>query len=115
VLLVVDAPGDGPSVFLPSKLIDYLPFRKPILGLTPETGASARLLRRLGCPVMRPDDVGGITSALADLIERWRAGTLDVGESFDRVAAEFDIAHTAGQVHDVLMRAFADARPGESL
>ena len=109
VLLVVDAPGDGPSVFLPSKLIDYLPFRKPILGLTPETGASARLLRRLGCPVVRPDDVGGITSALAGLIERWRAGTLHVGESFDRVAAEFDIAHTARLLHQVLLGAFTGA------
>src|SRR5262249_33818388 len=38
VLLVVDAPSDGPSVFLPSKLVDYLAFRKPILGLTPADG-----------------------------------------------------------------------------
>ena len=91
VLLVIDAPSDGPSVFLPSKLIDYLPFRKPILGLTPEPGASARLLRRLGCPVAPPDDVDAIASALAGLVRRWREGTLAVGESFDGVAAEFDI------------------------
>jgi glycosyltransferase involved in cell wall biosynthesis len=111
VLLVVDAPSDGPSVFLPSKLIDYLPFRKPILGLTPETGASARLLRRLGCPVAPPDDVPGITSVLADLMARWRAGTLQVGQSFDRVAAEFDITRTARLLHQVLLGAFTGARP----
>jgi len=110
VLLVVDAPSDGPSVFLPSKLIDYLPFRKPILGVTPESGASARLLRRLGCPVAPPDDVDAIANALAGLVRRWREGTLAVGESFDAVAAGFEIGRTARALHDVLIRAFDDRR-----
>lgn len=107
-LLVIDAPCDGPSVFLPSKLIDYLPLRKPILGLTPSTGATARVLRRLGCAVVPPDDVAAIASALNDLVSRWRAGRLCVSDSFDRVAAEFDITRTARLLHDVLRRAFAD-------
>ena len=46
MLLVIDAPADE-SLFLPSKLIDYLPARKPILGLTPARGASADLIRAL--------------------------------------------------------------------
>src|SRR5439155_24007946 len=75
VLLVIDAPSLGPSAFLPSKLIDYLPFRKPILGVTPERGASARLLGRLGCPVAPPEDVDAISSALVGLVRRWRDGT----------------------------------------
>ena len=108
VLLVIDAPSDGPSVFLPSKLIDYLPFRKPILGVTPEDGASARLLHRLGCPVAPPDDIDAIAAALADLVRRWREGTLSVGAAFDGVAAEFDIRRTARVLHDVLIRAFDD-------
>ena len=110
VLLVIDAPSNGPSVFLPSKLVDYLPFRKPILGVTPEPGASARLLRRLGCPVAPPDDVDAIANALAGLVRRWRDGTLAVGASFDTVAAEFEIGRTARVLHDVLIRAFDDRR-----
>ena len=106
VLLVIDAPSHGPSAFLPSKLIDYLPFRRPIFGLTPEPGASARLLRRLGCPIAPPEDVSAIASALGALVRRWRDGTLDVGEGFDRVAAEFDMSRTARLLHDVLIRAF---------
>jgi glycosyltransferase involved in cell wall biosynthesis len=109
VLLVIDAPSDGPSVFLPSKLIDYLAVRKPILGLTPRSGASAGLLRRLGCAVAAPDDVPGIVSALEDLVRRWRAGALGVSDSFDRVAAEFDITRTARLLHDVLLGAFSGA------
>jgi hypothetical protein len=111
VLLVIDAPSESPSVFLPSKLIDYLPLRKPILGLTPPSGASARLLRRLGCSVVAPDDVAGIASALRDLVTRWHAGTLHVADSFDPVAAEFDIRRTARLLHDVLLGAFKMDRP----
>jgi glycosyltransferase involved in cell wall biosynthesis len=108
VLLVIDAPsaGDGPSVFLPSKLVDYLPFRKPILGITPDAGASARVLRRLGCPTAPPDDEAAITSALGDLVRRWRAGTLGVGAAFDEAAADFDINRTARLLDDVMIRAF---------
>ena len=106
VLLVIDAPSERPSVFLPSKLVDYLPFRKPILGLTPEPGAAACLLRRLGCPVAPPEDVPGIASAVADLLRRHRDGALDVGAAFDAVAAEYDIRRTARLLHDVMIRAF---------
>jgi len=110
VLLVIDAPSERPSVFLPSKLIEYLAFRRPILGITPERGASAALLRRLGCPSVPPDDVAAISSALADLLRRHQTGTLEVGDSFDRVAAEFTIAHTAERLHHVLIRAFDEPR-----
>ena len=108
VLLVIDAPSAGPSVFLPSKLIDYLPCRRPILGVTPEEGASASLLRRLGCPVAPPNDVAAIASELGRLVARWREGRLQVGEAFDRVAAEFDISRTTRLLHDVLTRAFEE-------
>jgi len=106
VLLVIDAPSAMPSVFLPSKLIHYLPFRKPIFGITPLEGASARLLARLGCPVAAPEDVEGIRSIVRALIAQWRSGTLGVGDAFDRVAAEFDIRCTARRLDDVLNSAF---------
>src|SRR5207302_4685862 len=68
VLLVIDAPGEGPSPFLPSKLVDYLPLRKPILGVTPVEGASATLIRRTGGLVAAPDDAAGVRAALGDLL-----------------------------------------------
>jgi glycosyltransferase involved in cell wall biosynthesis len=107
VLLIIDAPSDGQSVFLPSKLVDYLPFRKPILGLTPPQGASANLLRRLRCPIVPPDDVSAIASAISDLLGRWRDGTLAVDESFDATAAEYEIRNTSRLLSDVLARACA--------
>jgi len=107
VLLIIDAPSDGTSVFLPSKLVDYLPLRKPILGLTPAQGASAKLLRRLRCPIVPPDDANAIASAISDLLRGWRDGTLAVDQSFDAIAAEYDIRNTSKLLSDVLARAAA--------
>jgi len=104
VLVVIDAPSTGPSVFLPSKLVDYLAFRKPILGLTPIGGASAKLLARLGFQAVPPDNVSAIAANLHVLLERWRAGALDVPASFDEVATEFDIRRTTAQLEAILDR-----------
>lgn len=110
VLLVIDAPTSIPSPYLPSKLIDYLPLRKTILGITPVEGASSSLLKRLGGLVAAPDDEAGIRVAIRDLLRRWREGELEIGPDFDRVAGEYDIARTTTAFSDVLARAFGAAR-----
>ena len=53
-LLMIDAPA-ARSVFLPSKLIEYVGAGRPILGLTPP-GAAANLIRELGGWVADPTD-----------------------------------------------------------
>jgi glycosyltransferase involved in cell wall biosynthesis len=65
-LLVIDAPADI-SVFLPSKLIDYVGAGRPILGITPP-GTAADLIGRLGGWVADPKDVPGIADALKTFI-----------------------------------------------
>ncbi|MFC1826942.1 glycosyltransferase [Thermodesulfobacteriota bacterium] len=49
-LLLIDAPtvDDAQSVFLPSKLVDYLGSFRPVIGITPLKGASARVLSETG-------------------------------------------------------------------
>ncbi|MGA1865737.1 MAG: hypothetical protein ACMUHX_11835 [bacterium] len=46
-LLLIDAPltSTKESVFLPSKLVDYIGSYKKIIGITPDQGASAKLLK----------------------------------------------------------------------
>lgn len=76
-LLVIDAPADI-SVFLPSKLIDYVGAGRPILGITPP-GTAAELIRRLGGWVADPSDVASVASALRTFIAflRERQGRRD--------------------------------------
>jgi glycosyltransferase involved in cell wall biosynthesis len=102
VLLVIDAPSETPSVFLPSKLVDYQAFNKPILGVTPLQGASSDLIRRLGCQVVDPKDVDGIARALADFITAGKAGPLSLPGEFHQTAEEYKISRAASKLNDLL-------------
>jgi glycosyltransferase involved in cell wall biosynthesis len=102
VLVLVDAPTDGPSPFLPSKLVDYLMFRKPVLGITPLDGASADVLRRLGYPIASPDDPDAVASAIERLVECRRTGQLGPSAVHDAVAADYDIVNTTHRLDGVV-------------
>lgn len=70
-LLLIDAPlsSPGESVFLPSKLIDYLGSHKPIVGISPLQGASARVLRETGNLVCDISDIPAVADTLAGIIK----------------------------------------------
>jgi glycosyltransferase involved in cell wall biosynthesis len=102
VLLVIDAASDGPSLFLPSKLVDYIPFRKPILGLTPEAGASADVLRQLHCPIAAPDDPQAIAREVETLLDLHQAGRLEVSPAYDAAARQYDIRKTTKVLDGIL-------------
>jgi glycosyltransferase involved in cell wall biosynthesis len=101
VLLVIDAPS-ADSLFLPSKLIDYLPLGRPILGITPVCGAAADVIRALGYPVAAPDDEAAIAAAIGTLLDAHAAGTLAASPQHPAVAAQYDIRVTARAFADVL-------------
>ena len=105
VLLVVDAATPGESLFLPSKLIDYLPLRRPILGLTPSVGPSGDLIRELGYRVVPPDDDAAIADALRQLLKSYVAGRLVASLQHDSVAERFSVARTTRRFADVLEQA----------
>ena len=63
VLLVIDAPSDGASVFFPSKLADYIGARRPILGISPP-GTTRRILDDLGQACHDPADTEAIAASL---------------------------------------------------
>lgn len=108
LLLVLDAPAKE-SVFLPSKLVDYLMLGKPILGLTPSNGASADVLRRVGCAVVDPENPGQIADALHRALVNWRTSGRAGPRPEPAEAAGFEIAHVAGQFLEVVKGAVANA------
>ncbi len=110
VLLLIDAPSLEPSVFLPSKLVDYLALKKPILGVTPTDGASADLLREIGEPIVDPGDIGGIAQAISDLRDRWRSSTLGVTPEFIQAARRYHIRNTTRELSDLLDQVIAQRR-----
>lgn len=67
LLLVIDAPGES-SVFLPSKLVEYLGAGVPILGIVPP-GASASLIGCLGGRVANPARPQEVDCVLRECID----------------------------------------------
>jgi glycosyltransferase involved in cell wall biosynthesis len=70
VLLVIDAPFER-SVFLPSKLIDYIGAARPILAITPP-GPAAELVTHLGGLVADPRNPCEIAERLTSAIKYFR-------------------------------------------
>lgn len=111
-LMVIDAPSDL-SVFLPSKLIDYIGSGRPIFGLTPK-GTAADLINKLGGSVADPSDESAIAEGIAAFIgqlrsRRTRSQPMPWGESsvrhrfsVENVVEEFDrlLAELKALSHD---------------
>jgi glycosyltransferase involved in cell wall biosynthesis len=113
-LLIIDAPADI-SVFLPSKLIDYIGAGRPVFGITP-SGTAAELIKLLGGGIAGPSEPNEIANALCGFIDllktRRESGCVDIwGEPGVRTKFE---AHQIGQSFEEIIRdaiAFNRARP----
>jgi glycosyltransferase involved in cell wall biosynthesis len=99
LLVVVDAPAEV-SVFLPSKLIDYVGARRPLLALTPP-GAASSLVQAAGGHVARPDDPRACADALRAALAVARSSRRhDWGDP--AVAARYDAGLIARQMDELV-------------
>ncbi|MBF0177550.1 MAG: glycosyltransferase [Magnetococcales bacterium] len=102
LLLVLDAPAQT-SVFLPSKLVDYIGSGRPILGLTPP-GAAASLIQSMGGWVGPPDNPEQAAKALSQAIA-WLQNhhqTLPWGQ--ESVRQRYHARHVAHQMADLMLK-----------
>lgn len=90
LLLVIDAPFDS-SVFLPSKLIDYIGAGKPVFAITPP-GATAELVSRYGGMVAHPNDPEQIAERFDEVIAQLRIGKCEAMINYN-VLAEYSSEH----------------------
>ena len=102
VLVLVDAPGVE-SVFVPSKLIDYLGAGRPIVAITPP-GAAAAIVHDARGWVADPTDAAGIADALNAAIAHVRSAR---GETWSvpKVTARYDPIVVGRQRHCMLFPA----------
>lgn len=103
LLLVIDAPEDV-SVFLPSKLVDYLGAGVPILGIVPP-GASAKLISRMGGEVANPRDSGAVAEALRMALTSAKEQTQSGGSSpwgNEQVRQEYCAERVSEKLHEII-------------
>jgi hypothetical protein len=100
-LLVIDAPADV-SVFLPSKLIDYVGAARPVFGFSPR-GAAASLISRLGGWTVDPSDARAAPGALKNFLTYLRARRGDAGAWGEPdVRREYEAIHLAAKFEGIV-------------
>lgn len=105
-LMVIDAPvtKNSESVFLPSKLIEYVGADRPIIGLTPP-GTASYLISRLGGWVADPGSAEQVAEVVRQFLSFvWeKRDRLDNGWGRSEVREEFEAEAVARKFHDVVM------------
>jgi hypothetical protein len=88
VLLLIEAPGEQ-SVFLPSKLVDYIGAERPIFALTPP-GTGARVTREVGGTVCDIGDPQAVYNTLFTVLKDRRAMPIIAASRFspDKIAGD---------------------------
>lgn len=108
VLVVIDADFPG-SVFVPSKLMDYIGAGKPVLGITPLDSATARVIRETGGWVVSPKDTKGFVDTFLSILDHYRKGTLERFRPSPQVQERYAIRNHAdavvGLVEETIERA----------
>jgi hypothetical protein len=102
-LLVMDAPARE-SVFLPSKLIDYIGASRPILGITPP-GTAWRLISELGGWVADPSKQEKVVIELERFLSYLRSHYGDQSWGDDSVRRRFVAANVARKFDECVAEA----------
>ncbi len=112
VLLSCDAPAVE-SVFLPSKLVDYLAAQRPLLCITPEQSSSNDFIHDVGGFSVPPEDVAGMERMLLNLRRRKLAGGLSAlipsADAVNRYLPENAARHFAAIVEQAVHEGGKDA------
>ncbi len=97
-LLVIDAPFDN-NVFFPSKLVDYMGAKRPILALTP-AGTTANIVVKAGGIVASPESVETIQAGLVRLISAIKSGAFS--SLNEEVVQQYTAASVVGSFDEIL-------------
>jgi len=97
VLLLIDTNMEN-SVFLPSKVADYLMLGKPIFALAPRNGATTDILRPLGHTCIDSNDPSVIARALADILSMQVPSSVGVRQPRIAPAHDYHISNTTDRL-----------------
>lgn len=86
VLLLIDAPTEGSSPFLPLKLAEYIRVGKPILAITPLEGASAEVVRSTKTGIIvPPNNIDSIKDEIRKFHGQSRSSKLRINPNWNEI------------------------------
>lgn len=106
VLVLIDAPSKEESIFLPTKLVEYLALGKPILGITPSGESAKLIIQSKTGSVADPEDTEAIAAIIGDYYRSYQQGTLKIVPDIDviRKYRADNYGHELSQLLHQLMR-----------
>jgi hypothetical protein len=107
ILTTSDAPMPPPSIFLSSKMIDYLGAYRPVFAITPE-GVTADLVRQTGGWTVSPDNPAQIAETLARAI---REVSTDKTTPSDDIRSAYHIDRIGERFRAILDQTIAAQSP----
>ena len=78
------------GIFLPSKFVDYIAARKPVLALSPSVGVIADMIPTQGLVRVDADDHDAVAKALGDFYRHFKDGSLDAVAPTDEFVNQFE-------------------------
>jgi glycosyltransferase involved in cell wall biosynthesis len=101
LLLVLDTHGFG-GIFLPTKLIEYLPYAKPVLGLAEPNSTIHQLLKECDLAFANQDNPVEIATAFENLLRQWETGVWEVSAKSREQSQLYRIDRVNDQLDELL-------------
>jgi len=101
VLVVMDA-FFKENLFLPSKLVEYIGVKKPILGITPP-GASMRVIKEAGGWTVEPNKTEKIKQILLEIVGKWKDGILGAYSPPQEILERYKISNKIEEFKKILL------------
>jgi glycosyltransferase involved in cell wall biosynthesis len=103
LLLVLDTHGFG-GIFLPTKLIEYLPYAKPVLGLAEPDSTIHKLLKECDLTFADQDKPVDIAAAFENLLRQWETGVWEVSAKSREQTQSYRIDRVNDRLDELLLR-----------
>ncbi|MDB6140671.1 MAG: glycosyltransferase [Verrucomicrobiaceae bacterium] len=101
LLMVLDTPDQG-GIYLPTKLIEYLPYDKPVLGVAEKGSAVHRVLEHCDLNFADQHSPEDIANVFEGLLRQWQAGTWSVSALTRERVLDYRIDRVNGKLHELL-------------
>lgn len=110
LLLVLDASGSG-GIFLPTKLIEYLAYEKPVLALAEPESTIHEVVKECDLNFADQNSPEEIADRLEQLLAQWESGSWGISEASKEGAARYRIDRLNSALDDLLCRSYGRVAP----